>query len=396
MVATMYAIDDLSDAIDVTRNFLTPVDIWMWLKLAIILLFVGGVTFGGPTVPTGDPTGFDAVTTEEDVDSLEEFQAEWEAETGEEFPVDDLIFAIAVLAAIIIGIWLVYAFIGAIFEFVFVESLRSSAVDVRQYANRNFGRGVRLFGFRIGLLLVLSLIVGGPIWWAVSSADGVSASLAVLGVAYVGLAFISALAYVLISRFTTVFVTQIMLGEERGVLSAWSRFLPTLRANLVEYAVYVVLVWVLQFVVSIGYGFLVAIVLVVLAIPFVILAVIAAMAGGTVGLVLAGAIAAVGLLCGLLVVMLIRVPIDSYFRYYGFLILGDTNPDLDLIPKQRAAVRSDGGEPDAGDAGDTDWDDNGNDSGWSNSSWDDDDDGSEWDDDDDESTRNDDNDRGGW
>ncbi|MFP8888979.1 hypothetical protein ACLI4U_04325 [Natrialbaceae archaeon A-CW2] len=390
----MYAIDDLSDAIDVTRNFLTPVDIWMWLKLAIILLFVGGLTFGGPTAPTGDPTGFDTgTTTEGDVDSLEEFQAEWEAETGEEFPVDDLIAAIVVLAAILIGIWLVFAFIGAIFEFVFVESLRSSAVHVRRYANRNFGRGVRLFGFRIGLLLILSLIVGGPILWAISSADGVSATLAVLGVAYVGLVFISVLAYVLISRFTTVFVTQIMLGEERGVLSAWNRFLPTLRSNLVEYAVYVVLVWVLQFVVSIGYGFLVAIVLVVLAIPFVILAVLAAMAGGTVGLVLAGAIAAVGLLCGLLVVMLIRVPIDSYFRYYGFLILGDTNPDLDLIPKQRAAVRSDGGEPDAGDDGDTEWDDNGADSGWNNSSWDDDGDGSEWDDD---STRDDDNDRGGW
>ncbi|MFP8955970.1 hypothetical protein ACLI4Y_04520 [Natrialbaceae archaeon A-CW3] len=337
----MYAIDNLGDAIDVTRDRLTPIEIGTWLKLAIILIFVGGATVGGPGLPGSD--GGTATGEVEGVDSLEELEAEWNAEFGDEVTFEELLYAIAILVALLIGLWLLYALLAAVMEFTFIESLRSESVHVRRYTNRNLGRGLRLFGFRIGLLLVFLLPLAAPVWYAVTTADGFDVTLAVLGGVYLLVALALGLVYVLLSRFTTIFVTQVMLLEGRGVLSAWKRFFPTLRGNLAEYGLYVVLVWILQLVVNFGFAFLAAIAAFVVVIPFGIALIVLIAVGGP-AVYLAVPVGALGLLTLLMVVMLIRVPIDSYFRYYGFLLLGDTNPELDLIPDQRAAVRRhDGG-----------------------------------------------------
>ena len=337
----MYAIDNLGDAIDVTRDRLTPIEIGTWLKLAIILIFVGGATVGGPGLPGSD--GGTATGEVEGVDSLEELEAEWNAEFGDEVTFEELLYAIAILVALLIGLWLLYALLAAVMEFTFIESLRSESVHVRRYTNRNLGRGLRLFGFRIGLLLVFLLPLAAPVWYAVTTADGFDVTLAVLGGVYLLVALALGLVYVLLSRFTTIFVTQVMLLEGRGVLSAWKRFFPTLRGNLAEYGLYVVLVWILQLVVNFGFAFLAAIAAFVVVIPFGIALIVLIAVGGP-AVYLAIPVGALGLLTLLMVVMLIRVPIDSYFRYYGFLLLGDTNPELDLIPDQRAAVRRhDGG-----------------------------------------------------
>ena len=334
----MDAIDNLGDAIDVTRDRLTPVDAGTWVKLAIVIFFVGGATIGGTGVPFGD-TG--TTTTEtEGVDSLEEFQAEWDAEMGDVVAFEELLVAIAVLVAILFVLWLVYAAIGAIMEFVFIESLRAESVHVRRYFNRNVGRGLRLLAFRIGVLLLFFLPLAVPAAFAVGTVDSITAPLAVLGLVYALLALLLVLLYSLLNRFTTVFVTQVMLLEGRGVVSAWKRFWPTLRGNLKEYAAYVVLIWILQFAVNFGYAFLAALVAFAVIVPFAILIALLVVVGGA-AVYGAVAVGLVGLVCLLLAVMLVRVPIDSYFRYYEFLLLGDTNADLDLIPDRRAAARAD-------------------------------------------------------
>ncbi|MFP9191778.1 DUF7544 domain-containing protein [Natronosalvus vescus] len=389
----MYAIDNLGDAIDVTRDRLTPIEIGTWLKLAIILLFVGGATVGGPGLPASD--GGTATGDMEGVDSLEELEAEWNAEFGDQVTFEELLYAIAILVVLLIGFGLIYALIAAIMEFTFIESLRSESVHLRRYFNQNLGRGLRLFGFRIGLFLAVLVPLAVPVWYVISTANGFTVTLAVLGGIYALTALVLGLLYVLISRFTTIFVTQVMLLEDRGVLSAWKRFFPTLRGNLAEYGLYVLLVWILQVVVNFGFAFLAVIAALVVVIPFAITVAVLVVVGGP-ALYLAVAVGALGLLTVLLAVMLIRVPIDSYFRYYGFLLLGDTNPELDLIPERRAAVRRhDGGvgsvpeEPSDGDHWDDDsdeetgQDDHDEGTGWDTSSnWDDDRDDDEEPDDD--------------
>ena len=50
----MDAIDALSDAIDTTRDLLTPIELRTWLKFALIVFFVSSLGFGGTSAPAGD------------------------------------------------------------------------------------------------------------------------------------------------------------------------------------------------------------------------------------------------------------------------------------------------------------------------------------------------------
>jgi hypothetical protein len=151
--------------------------------------------------------------------------------------------------------------------------------------------------------------------------------------------------YALANGFTTTMVVPTMLHTDRGVLSGWRRFWPTLRGDLKEYTVYSLMVIVLHIGAGIitGLGLLVA--LVVLAIPFGIVGFgIFVAAGSSLSLPVAavlGVLAVVFVVLLLLLGALVRVPIKAFFRFYALLLLGDTDSDLDLIPDLRDEIRTD-------------------------------------------------------
>ncbi|WP_290817684.1 hypothetical protein [Halovivax sp.] len=326
----MYAVDDLSDAIDVTREFLTPVDAGTWLRLAIVVFFLTGLGFGMPTVPTGDVS-----LPEDDAVADEPFESP--------IPTEDLVALLAVVAIIVIALWLVFAFVGSMMEFVLVESLRSDDVRVRRYAGDNLGRAVSLFLFRLVLGVLAALVVAVPAYVLVSpleSIDEVSPSalgaLALLG-------FATYLVYAVIMRLTTEFVVPVMLLEERGVRAGWGRFWLTLRGNLGEYVVYVLFASIIGFVASIAVGILATLTMLVLLIPFGLLAVVFFFLGPLAVPLLVLLVLAM-VLTFLLVMALYEMPVVAYIRYYALLVLGDTDGELDLIPGRREAVRAGGGD----------------------------------------------------
>ena len=114
----LYALEDLDDALDATRAFLWPIDRSTWIKLAVVVFFVGG--------PGAN---------------LNAFQYNVPADQGSppgDFPMPPdiganiwLIIAVVIAAALLIG--LLFLLIGSIMEFVLVESLRQEEVTVRQY-----------------------------------------------------------------------------------------------------------------------------------------------------------------------------------------------------------------------------------------------------------------------
>ena len=391
----MYAVDDLSDAIDVTREFLTPVRAGTWLRLVLVVFFISGVGVSGGVPPVGD------IGTFVDGPALEPVDEDVPADPiDEEFPVEEVLIVAVVLLVVGFTLWLLFAILRAIMDFVFVESLRSSEVHIRRYGRANFGRALRLFGFRVGVGLLAFVPLAIGFFVVVFAADAFGevafAPLAILGL----LAIPLYLLYAIVMRFTTVFVVPIMVLEERNVLAGWKRFWPTLTANWTEYAVYLLLVWIIWILVGVAIAFLAFFGVLLIGIPFGILAVIFALLG-PIGLVLAAFTLLVAFLFFLLYITVLEVPVYSYLRYYALLILGDTNGELDLIPEQRAAVRGDGGR--AGDVGWDDGDDSDGDDRSDDSDGDDwDDDASGWDDDDraeddrtdDTSGRND--DRDGW
>jgi len=338
----LYALEDLDDALDATRAFLWPIDRSTWIKLAVVVFFVGG--------PGAN---------------LNAFQYNVPADQGPpsgEFPMPPdiganiwLVIAVVIAAGLLIG--LLFLLIGSIMEFVLVESLRQEEVTVRQYWGERWRQGARLFGFRlvIGLLVFGSAAVVAVLFLlpvVVETGTGPGPSPGPGGLSIIGfllllpIVFVLALVVGLVNGFTTVFVVPIMILEDCGVLAGWRRLWPTITANPWQYLAYAVAGVILNILAGILVAIVVGVAGLVLLIPFGIL--------GALGFFLLtvaepfgiGLLVVVGLLFGLsvlLVIALAQVPVVAYLRYYALLVLGDIESDLDLIPERRAAVRADEG-----------------------------------------------------
>jgi len=327
----LYALDDIDDAIDVTRGLLTPVDRTVWVKLAVVAFFIGGpgagfngfqYTFGGNGGTGGPPPG--GVVT---------------PDLG--FPVWALIAAIV---GVVLLIALAFALVGSIMEFVFVESLRSEEVTIRRYWGRRWRQGVRLFGFRVLIGFVVlgtaALTAGfGVLFFDRIDPGAVAALVLVLLPVFLVLGLVVGL----VNGFTTVFVVPLMILEDCGVLAGWRRLWPTVTAHWEQYLAYAVVSFFLSIVggvlVAIAVGVLALLLLVPFGVLFGIAVALLVFVSEPVGI---GALVVVGVLFGLAVLAvaaLVQVPVQAYLRYYALLVLGDVEPEFDLIPDQRAAVR---------------------------------------------------------
>jgi hypothetical protein len=345
----LHALDDIEDAIEATKSFLLPFSWRRWLRLAVVVLFMGGLSGSVPN-NTGTVGDFGGTGGGGGTGGAPFGPSGMPELPGGFAGMEPLVLA-GIVIAVLGSLWLVFGIVGAVMEFVFVESLRSDEVHVRRYARRHVGRGVRLFGFRVVLGVLALLVLGAAA--ALVAFGIVGGSLASWGPGQFVGAFLFLLPfllvifvlYALVNGFTTTMVVPTMLNTDRRVLAAWRRFWPTLRGNLKEYAMYSVMVVALHLATGIIVGIGTLIVLLVLAIPFGIAGFGTFLAaGGSLSLpvvIVLGVLGALFLLAFLLLTALVRVPIKAFFRFYALLVLGDTDRDLDLIPDLRAEIRRD-------------------------------------------------------
>jgi len=322
------ATDALTSTRDATRSLLLPVDRGRWLRLALLALFVGG----GIGAPTGGANFGGGGTPGAGGDVPTDFPMPDPGTVNALFGLALALIALAVLLGI------VWTFVGAVMEFVLVTGLVDRNVRIREPFRAHLGRGIRLFVFRIGLLLVGLAILGIPVLAVVLGGAAVSPAILVLFVPLLLLFGLVALAGWLISLLTVDFVVPTMLATDRGILSAWSRVLTTLRREWQEVGVYLVVRVVLGIAAGIGVGLIVGILALVVAIPFllvgaaVFVATAAGPAGpGLVGWALLGLLALLFGLSVLVVSALVQAPVVTFFRYYSLFVLGRLDADLDLV-----------------------------------------------------------------
>jgi hypothetical protein len=331
---SLYALEALDDALATTRAFLVPADRTTWAKLAFVALFVGGsgpgvfsTSFGGnggprPGPAPGGPPGVSLGPRA------------WLA-------VAAVVVSVAVVA-------LLFVLVGAVMEFVFVESLRNESVTVRRYWGRRWRQGVRLFVFRLllGLFLLGGVaLVAVPFLVPVLGFGAFGSGLPVaVFLALVPLFLLLVAVVALVNSFTTVFVVPVMLLEDCGVVAGWRRLWPTLVGQWKQYLAYAVAAFFLSILGSVAVGIATLLGVVVLLVPFGLLFALAfglfALVSQPLGVV---ALVVVGVAFALAVVAVaavVQVPVKTYLRYYALLVLGDVDPDLDLIPDQRAAART--------------------------------------------------------
>ncbi|WP_267643593.1 DUF7544 domain-containing protein [Haloarchaeobius amylolyticus] len=351
----LHAIEDLGDAYQVTRSFLRSLGRSDWLKLALVVLFVGGPGANFSSFQFSAPTDSGGRGGPAPVDP------------GQLTVPELWIIAAIVLAILVLA--LAFLLLGSILEFVFIESLREEAVAVRQYWTEHWRAGLSLFWFR----LVLGFLVFGAVvtfaglffLWAVGTEVAVPlAAFAAFALLLIPLFVILAVVVGVVNGFTTVFVVPIMLVEEVGVLAGWRRLWGTIPANWTQYLAYAVAGALLSMVGAVLVTVVTGVAALVLLVPLGLLfggGLVLFSAVESLGIVVMG-LAALLFVVGIIAVAAVaQVPVQTYLRYYAMLVLGDIAPELDPVPAQRDRVRDD--HSPGGDAGDGDADET-SDDGW--------------------------------
>ena len=331
---TLYAVDAIDDAVDATRSLLWPFDVGRWLRLMLVVFFVGGAGGSAPSQFGGSAS----TGTGSQPGSVPQLPApETVLSGGAELLVIGAI--LAAVAAVVLGL----LFVGSVMEFVFVESLRREAVSIRRYWRDRWRAGARLFGFRLVLGVVTLTLAGAvlaPALLPLLSGDAsVAVGLLLLAVpVLVGLAVVSGL----VGGLTTNFVVPVMLVDERSLLSAWRRFWPVLTGQWKQYAAYVALAFVIRIATGVASAVAVVFGMLVAAIPFGITGIIgvALLSVATpVGATLIAVSVLLFVLAVVAVALFVSVPVQTYLRYYALFVLGDSDAEFDLIAERRRAIR---------------------------------------------------------
>jgi hypothetical protein len=322
---------------------LFPFEAGLWARLAVVVFFVGIGSGGGSNVGSSVSNVPSAGTSFQGGDVS--FDPSTVSIPGE------VLTVLAVLVAALVVLWLVFAWIGATMEFVFVEALSQRSLSIRRGFGRHKGRGLRLLVFRVVLFLAVAALFVGlalalffePITTLLSGGSpSVTGGELAVGIGLLVLAgFVFGIPLVLVHGFTTEFVVPVMLTRECGVLAGWGHLWPTIKAEWKQYFVYVVIAFGLRIATAIAGWTVVAILAVVLAIPFVIVGLLlgfGAIVGGTLTAALVVGIVLLALAFFLVVALvgaLVYVPIQSFHRYFALLFVGDVERDFDVLDDLR-------------------------------------------------------------
>ena len=322
----LHAVENVEEAFDVTREFLTPVTVRRWLKLAVVVFFVGsGVSF-----PTAQ---FNTSAPSRDVSH---------GEIPFHLPVDIVTLVIAVVAVglLLVGI---FGLVRAIMEFVLIESLRAGEVSLRRYWRQRWRQGLRLFGFRIAIGLPMIALFAG--WLALlifpvltGRDPTLSATAFLVGIPVVVLIGV---VYALVSGLTTVFVVPLMIQKDSGVLAAWRRLWRSIKTAWKQYLAYIVIAFLLTIAAGLITAIVVGIVAIVLLIPILIGAAITHVTVSFASTIGVAVLVALAILFGLLLLVvgtLAQVPIVTYLRYYALLVLGDIEESFDILGDRRPSI----------------------------------------------------------
>jgi hypothetical protein len=330
------AIDALDDARRATTDLLLPFDAGRWLRLAVIALFLGsassgfqgGTNFGGgggtPGTPGGPGVPSDIPGT------VGDFGA---------FVTIFLLVAGVILLLVVAGV-----FVGSVLEFVLVEGLRDREIRLREPFGRYLRAGFGLFVFRFVLFFVVAAVILVPFGLLVTGGVAGDPGIFLLAFPLLLVALVAGLTVALVDLLTRDLVVPAMFAEERGVVSGWRRIWGVLRREWRQLGVYVLARVVLSVAAGIAVGLVVTLALLIVAIPFVLVggllyAALVAAGSGTVGVggwLLLGVVGLLFILAAIAVSSFVQVPVVTYFRYYSLFVLGDVEPDLDVLGDLRA------------------------------------------------------------
>ena len=314
-----YAFSEISGAVDRTKNLLWPFQWGVWLRIALIALFIGGGGFNAPGSSYGDVSNTGLAPG-----SFPDLGM-------------DTLGLILFIVGVVLLLALIWMFIGSVLQFVFVDCLTSGRILLARTFKERSGKGVRLLLFNIGIGLIFLLMIAVLFlifFLPVMTGAPPGNAMAIGGVlAFILLLLLLLIPVVLIALFTTDFVVPVMIQDDCGVIAAWRQVIGILVPEWKQTVVYVFMKFVLGIAAAILLFIAILIALIIIGIPFVII-----------GVVLATVFKVMNVMLLLLlipfvvimipVVLLIEVPVVTFFRYYSLQVLGKLSEKYALLPNE--------------------------------------------------------------
>ncbi|MEZ5336484.1 MAG: hypothetical protein R2741_15330 [Methanolobus sp.] len=323
-----YVIDAIDRAMERTRTCLIePFDLMKWLKLALIVFFVGGVGFnsGGNGGSYGDSydssyggSGSDISWIPHGIQNL--------LSDLDNLMSEHIVMFIAGIVAFILLFSIIMGLIGSVMEFVFVESLVQNDVRIMEYFSRYLGSGIALFILRIVIVLVLMIPVAifGLLFFVLIAGAGESDAGTRLGIFMVFVLFAFVILFIFaasaIESFTNMAI-PVSIYANTGIFAALFNVLGQFKKDWKQIIIY----WIGRAVLTIAASIIVAIIgligivilgLILLIIDAVIYFVFMAILSETIVWIMFVPILIVEFIIFLFVMAFIGMPVSVFLKYH--------------------------------------------------------------------------------
>ncbi len=327
-----WAFKPVTTAFEKTKKILLePFNAWTWLKLMIIVFFVGtgtsrlGNQFGNSFNYNTGPS--DTAYMDQTINSILSNST-----------LIAIIIAVVVLAILLA---LLFAYLRNVFSFVLIKSLTSGDVQIIKPFMENLGKGFRLFIFTLlagivtlAVVLVFIGIAILAILMAVKLGTSTAAGIVVLVLA-IFLILLLILLMIIFSvimgifvGFTYDFVAPMVYFKNMGIVESWKWLWASIKKDWQQYGVYVITRWAVE----LAIGILSLFIILPVALIFIAILVFGGMMAAALintSLVLAviiGLVLLAILAVFVIVMMAITMPIAVYLRYFSLDVLKQIDP----------------------------------------------------------------------
>jgi len=307
-------ISSIDEAMNRTWNLLWPPRTGVWIRLAIIALFLGGVVINPiktETTQTGVPVSLSCPATI----------------TG----YTDLLMTLAA-GLMIAGV--IYVVISSLLQFIFVDCISTNIIILTRTIRLRWGKGIRLVGFYLILLLiilvsmiVLTLMILVP---GMQAEDFNLARYMILIIETLLALLIVLIPVWVFAILTADFVVPVMIIDDCGIIAGWRRIIRLFSGRWMDAGIYTGLKILLIFI----SGIIIGIIIFLISIPLGLVGAIVsvgtgvtqAMAPEGILMIIAGTGAMI------LVSLFLLVPVITFFRYYSLAVLRDLDQRYNLLP----------------------------------------------------------------
>lgn len=325
-----FAFSKIDSALDKTKAILWPFNLGIWLRLALISFFAGGITAINPFQFTGDPS------------DMGEFNTAMPGMGG--FP--DLTLILLIVFAVVI-IALIFGYISAVFQFIFVDCLRTKEFRIRHYFSERAGKGARLFGFDLALSILLIAIIAIVMIALIAGIMGAaSGAMNIIFFFTMMLAIIIiAIPIALLFMLTIDFVVPIMIAKNCGVIEGWKECWSVMGRGWLQVIIYIIMKFILSIVIMIIMVIIAVIAAIIIAVPFLLafLATIG-LSSGTIFSPVAIILLIACIIILIPIVLIISVPFVTYIRMYSLEVLGGIAPEYSMTNIYEEGNQAESGE----------------------------------------------------